>query len=63
MVLHFFMPKFEDMPALGCGDCPMKKLCLGGWADFRNVVCASCGKEFLTDIPDKTMCFDCERKR
>jgi hypothetical protein len=28
---------------------------------FRKVVCAKCGKEFLTDIKDKTMCFECEK--
>jgi hypothetical protein len=28
---------------------------------FRKVVCTRCGKEFLTDIKDKTMCFDCEK--
>jgi len=28
---------------------------------FRKVVCANCGKEFSTDIKDKTCCFDCER--
>jgi hypothetical protein len=28
---------------------------------FRKVVCARCGKEFYTDIKDKTMCFECEK--
>jgi len=28
---------------------------------FRKIVCAKCGKEFYTDIKDKTMCFECER--
>ncbi len=28
---------------------------------FRKVVCAKCGKEFLTDIKGKTCCFDCEK--
>lgn len=29
---------------------------------FRRVVCAKCGREFYTDIKDKTTCFDCERR-
>jgi hypothetical protein len=28
---------------------------------FRNVKCAKCGKEFLTDINGKTCCFECEK--
>ncbi len=28
---------------------------------FRKIVCAKCGKEFLTDIKDKTCCFECEK--
>lgn len=54
------MPKFEDMPAIGCGDCPVKKACLGGLVDFYEIVCSSCGKKVLTDIPGKTQCFECE---
>ncbi|WP_230741081.1 hypothetical protein [Methanooceanicella nereidis] len=29
---------------------------------FRKIVCAKCGKEFYTDIKEKTYCFDCESK-
>lgn len=28
---------------------------------FRKIICAKCGKEFYTDIKDKTMCFECEK--
>jgi hypothetical protein len=28
---------------------------------FRKVKCAKCGLEFLTDIKDKTCCFECEK--
>ena len=30
---------------------------------FRKVICAKCGKEIYTDIPGKTMCFECEKSR
>jgi len=29
---------------------------------FRKVICAKCGKEIYTDIKDKTMCFECEKR-
>ncbi|BAI61125.1 hypothetical protein MCP_1053 [Methanocella paludicola SANAE] len=28
---------------------------------FRKVKCAKCGLELLTDIKDKTCCFECEK--
>jgi hypothetical protein len=28
---------------------------------FKKVICARCGKEFYTDIKDKTECFDCAK--
>ena len=28
---------------------------------FRKVICTKCGKEFYTDIKDKTECFDCAK--
>ncbi len=30
---------------------------------FRKVICAGCGKEFFTDIKDKTRCFECEERK
>ena len=30
---------------------------------FRKFICAMCGRELYTDIKDKTMCFECEKKR
>lgn len=29
---------------------------------FRKIVCAKCGKEFITDKKDITDCFECERR-
>ncbi len=29
---------------------------------FKKLICPGCGKEFYTDIKDKTYCFDCEKK-
>lgn len=29
---------------------------------FRKIICAGCGKEFITDKKDITICFECERK-
>jgi formylmethanofuran dehydrogenase subunit E len=31
--------------------------------DFRKVICAKCGREIWTDIPGKTMCFECEKSK
>jgi hypothetical protein len=47
----------------GCG-INMRDLAMGMPSrdlGFKKVVCAKCGKEFYTDIKDKTMCFDCEK--
>jgi hypothetical protein len=30
---------------------------------FRKVVCAGCGREFYTDIRDKTKCFECDKEK
>lgn len=29
---------------------------------FHKIICAKCGKEFITDKKDITDCFECERK-
>jgi hypothetical protein len=47
-----------------CCSMNMKDLAMGTpYKDlgFRKVICARCGKEFYTDIKDKTCCFECEK--
>ena len=29
---------------------------------FHKIICAKCGKEFITDKKDITDCFECERR-